>query len=65
MLRQLGKMTPMPWHCARDFNKVLYNSKKLGGLIKEDECMKAFQEALESCNLHDLGFVGGPSPVEQ
>jgi hypothetical protein len=41
-----------------DFNEILSNDEKNGGVPRPQACMDQFQDALESCGLGDLGFVG-------
>lgn len=49
---------PLPWLCAGDFNEILYHHEKEGGVPRAQSCLDRFKEALEFCDLHDLGFVG-------
>lgn len=57
-LRNL-RVTPMkPWLCAGDFNEILVAHKKEGGRPKCQIHMDRFRDALEECQLHDLGFEG-------
>ena len=51
-------MSSLPWICLGDFNGVLDNSEKLGGVPKDWNSMTGFREALDDCGLEDLGFVG-------
>lgn len=48
---------PMPWR-AGDFNEVLFHHEKEGGVPRGQSCLDRFREALEGCDLHDLGFTG-------
>ena len=43
-----------------DFNEVLLSSEKEGGQPKSQVCLDRFREALEECDLTDLGFSGDP-----
>jgi hypothetical protein len=43
-----------------DFNEVLLGCEKEGGQPKQQGCMDRFREALNDCDLSDLGFVGDP-----
>jgi exonuclease III len=58
LLKILARMSPDPWVCIGDFNKVLTSSEKLGGNARQQNLMQAFQQTLEECSLTDLGFVG-------
>lgn len=51
-------MNPLPWLCAGDFNEILFHHEKEGGVPKNQACLDRFKEALEDCDLHDLGFAG-------
>lgn len=46
------------WICAGDFNEVLYQHEKEGGVQRPQGYMDRFMQALEACELHDLGFEG-------
>jgi len=48
------------WLCVGDFNEVLLSSEKEGGQPKSQVCVDRFREALEECDLTDLGFSGDP-----
>ena len=41
-----------------DYNEILYPWEKWGGRGRSNKHMKDFQQALEVCELHDLGFRG-------
>lgn len=56
MIRDLSTPTNGPWLCAGDFNEILYNHEKEGGRSRPQSCMDHFREALEACELQDLGF---------
>jgi hypothetical protein len=58
LLKFLKHCSVLPWLCCGDFNKILFNCKKEGGATRPESCMAKFREALEDCDLHDLGFVG-------
>jgi hypothetical protein len=46
------------WLCAGDFNEILFQNEKEGGVQRSQACMDRFKQALEVCELHDLGFEG-------
>lgn len=46
--------------CSGDFNEILFNCDKEGGPAKPEAAMANFRQALEDCELHDVGFVGDP-----
>lgn len=41
-----------------DFNEILYSFEKKGGIPRESGRMGSFREALDECQLNDLGYVG-------
>ncbi|KAA3486285.1 reverse transcriptase [Gossypium australe] len=58
LLRVLGQEQQGLWLVSGDFNEILYSHEKSGGQMREERKMLAFREALEDCNLMDLGFQG-------
>jgi hypothetical protein len=54
----LHQSTGIPWLCASDFNEILFHHEKEGGVPRAPSCLDRFKMALESCELHDLGFCG-------
>ncbi|KAK6149686.1 hypothetical protein DH2020_017211 [Rehmannia glutinosa] len=58
LIRDIRGNNNTPWLCMGDFNEILYHSEKVGGRLKEDSKLKAFQDVLSECNLDDLGFEG-------
>lgn len=55
--RDLGS-SEKAWMCIRDSNEVLHFSEKYGYVSRPYIQMKRFQEAVEDCELSDLGFWG-------
>jgi hypothetical protein len=47
-----------PWLCLGDFNEILSNSEKAGGVPRPQSCMDSFRNTLQFCELADLGFEG-------
>ena len=60
LLRQLHKKSSLPWLCANVFNEITKQSEKLGGRLRPYTQMQIFREALDECELMDLGFKGSP-----
>lgn len=58
LLKILAQFEPLPWACIGDFNEVLTSSEKWGGNVRHRHQMQDFQQALEDCELTDLGFYG-------
>jgi len=48
----------MDWLCLGDFNEILDNSEKEGGLPKSNAQLAPFHEVIEECLLGDLGYKG-------
>lgn len=59
-LRVLNASQQRPWLCVGDFNEILLSCEKEGGLPWSQCCMDWFREALEDCELVDVGFEGDP-----
>jgi exonuclease III len=58
LLKILAQFVPKPWLCLGDFNEILAPWEKQGGSEKIRSQMRAFQEVLEECQMHDMGFSG-------
>jgi hypothetical protein len=43
-----------------DFNEIALSHEKEDGNARPPAYMQAFREALDDCNLKDLGFSGDP-----
>lgn len=46
--------------CWVDFNELLHIHEKLGAPVRPIRQILKFQEAINNCNLKDLGYVGNP-----
>jgi hypothetical protein len=57
-MRTLHHQSDLPWMCVGDFNEILYSFEKQGGATKSQAQMDKFRDALDFCNLQDLGFEG-------
>lgn len=57
-LKALLHRSFLPWVCAGDCNKILYNHEKWGGAPRGEHQMARFQETLETCGLEDLSYQG-------
>lgn len=63
MLRLLAENSIIPWVCARDFNEIMEDSEKCGGVNRATHLMENFREAvidagLIEVNLGGLHFLG-------
>ncbi|XP_073355469.1 uncharacterized protein [Aegilops tauschii subsp. strangulata] len=46
------------WLCVGDFNEILSEVEKVGGAPRAQHMINGFREALEVCEMADLGFEG-------
>ncbi|KAK2647635.1 hypothetical protein Ddye_015124 [Dipteronia dyeriana] len=58
LLRRLTEASNLPWVCLRDFNEMMCDDEKVGGLRKNWQDISEFREAVEACELDNMGFVG-------
>jgi hypothetical protein len=59
-LRELNGQHNLPWVAIGDFNEIALSHEKEDGNARPPAYMQAFREALDDCNLKDLGFSGDP-----
>lgn len=57
-LRQLKNASSLPWLVLGDFNEILYNYEKEGGRARSQRQMQDFHDALDDCDLVDMGYSG-------
>ncbi|KAA3480509.1 Exo_endo_phos domain-containing protein [Gossypium australe] len=58
LLRRLSQEGNFPWMVAGDFNEIMYSFEKKKGIPRDHKRMEIFREALEECNLMDIGYSG-------
>jgi hypothetical protein len=58
LMGRLSEVDSLPWVCGGDFNEVLCMNEKLGGSEKSISGMIRFRQAVDKCDLIDLGFSG-------
>ncbi|KAB2629088.1 hypothetical protein D8674_033883 [Pyrus ussuriensis x Pyrus communis] len=58
--RAISTMSVTTMGCWGDFNELLHIHEKLGGPVRPIRQILKFQEAINNCNLKDLGYVGNP-----
>jgi hypothetical protein len=58
MLCSLHTSVARPWVVAGDFNEILYNEEKEGGRPRTQRQLQAFHDALNTCQLSDMGYEG-------
>jgi hypothetical protein len=59
-MRELHAQNNLPWVTIGDFNEILYSHEKEGGNTRPQHFMQAFRDAVNDCNLEDIGFSGDP-----
>ena len=57
-LQNLAMNIFLPWVLMGDFNDMLLNDEKLGGLLVNRTRISAFRNCMDKCGLIDLGFHG-------
>ena len=57
LLEELSKRSDLPWICIEDFNEIMHGREKEGGNICLKWQMKNFCEAVNQCNLRDIGYT--------
>ncbi|KAL4627161.1 hypothetical protein ACB092_05G147900 [Castanea dentata] len=58
LLEQLSRSCDLPWVCMGDFNEIMHSGEKVGGGVRPDRQMRNFREAINRCNLRDMGYIG-------
>ena len=56
-LKGLNTQQNIHWLCARDFNELTKQDKKLGGALQSQNQMQLFRDVIDECSLMDLRFV--------
>jgi len=57
LLKHLKTLLLLPWLCTGDFNEIVVQFEKTGAALRRDSQMAGFRDALEVCDLSDLGYV--------
>ena len=57
-LQNLAMHVSLPWVILRDFNDMISDEGKLGGLPINRTHISAFRNCMDNCGLMDLGFHG-------
>ena len=58
LLKSLFSINSLLWVCAGDFNELMHSGEKEGGSMRPVRQMANFCEVINSCQLHDLGYIG-------
>jgi exonuclease III len=65
MLRFIKCASPLSWMCIGDFNEVLHQHEHEGVADRSLAQMDGFREALDVCELADLGYEGNKWTFEE
>lgn len=60
LLKRLAALSSHPWCCFGDFNEILYLHEKKVGNDRNRNVIADFREAVQACNLVDIGYHGYP-----
>lgn len=60
LLRRLAGLSNLPWLCFGNFNEILNPNEKCGGKDRNLNMVMSFREAVQDCNLVDLGCTDYP-----
>jgi hypothetical protein len=60
LLRRLHNQHSLPWCCMGDFNEIIKSEEMQGRRPRPDRQMQAFRDAIDDCNLLDMGYSGFP-----
>ncbi|OMO99000.1 reverse transcriptase [Corchorus capsularis] len=55
---QLATHAEKTWFCFGDFNEILWQEEKDGGRLRPERQLVDFRDALQDCELQDVGFHG-------
>uniref|UniRef100_A0A803LDA8 CCHC-type domain-containing protein n=1 Tax=Chenopodium quinoa TaxID=63459 RepID=A0A803LDA8_CHEQI len=58
LLKNLMDFTDDPWCCGGDFNLMLLSSEKQGGRAFNNEEAEILRDAIQFCQLEDMGYMG-------
>ena len=59
-MRRLHQNLSLPWLLIGDLNEIQFLHEKEGGNPRPKQYMQEFQQAIDDCNLRDLGFIHDP-----
>ncbi|XP_074374197.1 uncharacterized protein LOC141714582 [Apium graveolens] len=59
MIRNLARLSSLPWCIMGDFNDLLYNADKKGNNLHPRALMEGFRSALEDSMLSEVDLTGG------
>ena len=65
MLKFIKASSPLPWLCMGDFNEVLHQHEHEGVADRNTSQIAGFREAVDVCELADLGYEGNSWTFER
>lgn len=54
LLSLLKSQSDLPWLCGGDFNEILMDPEKRGGVERRSQMIQTFRDTLYECNFQDL-----------
>jgi hypothetical protein len=60
LLKRLKPLYDAPWMLIGDFNEAMWSFKQFSSRRRPARQMQAFRDALNHCDVYDLGFIGLP-----
>jgi hypothetical protein len=60
LLRRLKPLYGAPWMLIGDFNEAMWSFEQFSSHKRPEGQMQSFRDALEHCDVYDLGFSGLP-----
>ena len=58
LMKEIRSDTDLPWVCMGDFNEILRREEQLEPHNREEYLMEGFREAVDVCQLCDIGYMG-------
>jgi hypothetical protein len=65
MMKRIKSTSPLPWVCIGDFNEVLHQHENVGVADRSHAQIAGFREAVDVCELADLGYEGNSWTYEK
>ncbi|XP_042965942.1 uncharacterized protein LOC122299620 [Carya illinoinensis] len=60
LMRSLKNVDNLGWLLIGDFNEIIHQAEKWGGVDRPEWQMKNFRDAIDDCGIKDLGYQGCP-----
>jgi hypothetical protein len=57
-MKHIKSANALPWVCIGDFNEVLHQHENVGPAERNFAQMQGFRDAVDVCELADLGYEG-------